>query len=235
MPEIAVLIPAYDEAPRIEVVLDTVCGMGDGFRVVVIDDGSRDDTAARALNFPVEVLRHPDNLGKGAALETGIIHVGRADRWVFLDADLIDLCADHVGRLLDSLDSSGAGMSVGRFTEGRKKVDWAQRFFAILNGQRALRGDVVEMLPGLSWSRFGVEVFLSQWVEHRGLGIATPILRGLNHHTKEQKMGLAAGIGARLNMYGECIRAYRRWRAHIDEPRITRLDRGRCEVLRAAR
>ncbi len=226
-----ILIPAYNEAPRIEVVLNTVCQMEGDYRIVVIDDGSVDDTAEKALPFPVEVLRHSENFGKGAALETGITYVGKADRWVFLDADLINLSSVHVDLLLEALDGTGAGMAVGRFTEGRKNVDWAQRFFSILNGQRALRGDVVERLPGLTWSRFGVEVFLSSWIEHMELGIATPILKGLNHHTKEQKMGFVRGVGARLSMWSECLRSYRIWRNYMTEPRITELDPERVEIL----
>lgn len=65
-----IVVPAYNEGPR----------LGDSLRklaafepyVVVVDDGSSDDTSDVALGFNVAVLRHPINLGQGAALQTGI-------------------------------------------------------------------------------------------------------------------------------------------------------------------
>jgi glycosyltransferase involved in cell wall biosynthesis len=66
-----VVVPAYNEAARIE---RTVTGLlHAGVRnVVVVDDGSRDETAAVALRSSVWVLRHIVNRGQGAALQTGI-------------------------------------------------------------------------------------------------------------------------------------------------------------------
>ena len=59
-------------------------------RVLVVDDGSTDDTSARARAAGAEVLRHPGNLGKGAALCTAFAHIlagGRAEAVITLDAD----------------------------------------------------------------------------------------------------------------------------------------------------
>lgn len=65
-----VVIAAFNESTRIASVLDGVLGMvGD---VVVVDDGSADETIAQVLTRPVWLLAHPTNLGQGAALQTGI-------------------------------------------------------------------------------------------------------------------------------------------------------------------
>lgn len=65
-----VVIAAYNEG---SVVADVVAGVArEGWSVVVVDDGSRDDTAAHARQPGVNVLRHAVNLGQGAALQTGI-------------------------------------------------------------------------------------------------------------------------------------------------------------------
>ncbi len=227
----AVLIPAYDEEPRIEAVLDVVCGMDD-LSIVVIDDGSRDATAERALQYPVGVVQHRSNEGKGAALESGMIYVGDARFWVFLDADLINLRREHIRQLLRPLrEDADMGMTVGQFVEGTKHVDWAQRFFAILNGQRALSDAFARSLPGLGWSRFGMEVFLSRFAAHSGWPVGEPFLPGLTHHTKESKMGAARGVWARLSMYRECLSAMRRWRNHLSEERRTALSADRCRIL----
>jgi glycosyltransferase involved in cell wall biosynthesis len=64
------VIAAYNEGQRLATTLETVC---EGrWNVVVVDDGSRDDTAEGAARFPVWVVRHPINCGQGAALKTGI-------------------------------------------------------------------------------------------------------------------------------------------------------------------
>ena len=175
-------------------------------------------------------------MGKGAALETGLIYAGRARRWVFLDADLINLTEEHIRTLLHPLErDENVGMTVGRFVEGKTKVvDWAQRFVSILNGQRALSDSFVQSIPGISWSRFGVEVFLSNFARHAGIAVEEPLLAGLTHYTKEQKMGLAPGIAARLNMFGECLRSAAIWRRYVGEPKLTDLEPERCEIVRGA-
>jgi len=65
------VVPAYNEASRLGDVLAAVAETGLGLEVIVVDDGSRDDTAGVARRFGATVLRHPFNLGYGAALQTG--------------------------------------------------------------------------------------------------------------------------------------------------------------------
>jgi glycosyltransferase involved in cell wall biosynthesis len=81
------LIPAYNEAARIGEVVAKTRGRVD--EVVVIDDGSADDTGAVAERAGAKVLRHEQNRGKGSAIVTGLDYFGRADAEfaVFLDAD----------------------------------------------------------------------------------------------------------------------------------------------------
>ncbi|MCA8955249.1 MAG: glycosyltransferase family 2 protein, partial [Planctomycetes bacterium] len=84
-----VLIPACNEAGRIETVLRGLAELELELDVLVVDDGSRDDTAARARELGATVLRHPYNLGYGVALQTGYLYARRHDydRLVQLDAD----------------------------------------------------------------------------------------------------------------------------------------------------
>src|SRR5580704_5911600 len=65
-----VVIPAYKEAKVLRRVVGEVLGLGP--KVVVVDDGSADETAQEALAAGATVLRHAVNLGQGAALQTGI-------------------------------------------------------------------------------------------------------------------------------------------------------------------
>ena len=88
MAGLMVVIPAYQAAATIARVVDGA--RGSGLKVVVVDDGSSDGTAALAEAAGATVLRHPGNRGKGAALQTGFAFCVRAgaDAVLTLDADL---------------------------------------------------------------------------------------------------------------------------------------------------
>jgi glycosyltransferase involved in cell wall biosynthesis len=83
---IIALIPGYEEGPRIGAVVE---GARRHLPVVAIDDGSTDDTAARAEAAGATVLRQIPNRGKGAALRAGFRHAldAGAEAVVTLDAD----------------------------------------------------------------------------------------------------------------------------------------------------
>lgn len=68
--DVWVIVPAFNEGPALAAALGALCGR---YRhVVVVDDGSQDDTPQIAARLPVHLLRHAINLGQGAALQTGL-------------------------------------------------------------------------------------------------------------------------------------------------------------------
>ena len=75
-PEITILIPAYQEAEIITSVIQEVRTTMDQthrpYEILVIDDGSKDETASRAVSAGARVVSHPYNIGNGAAIKTGI-------------------------------------------------------------------------------------------------------------------------------------------------------------------
>lgn len=74
-PLTSVILPAYNEAAALPSVLAELSQVLDEhFEIIVVDDGSRDDTAAVAGRYPCRVLRHQHNRGKGAAIRTGLNH-----------------------------------------------------------------------------------------------------------------------------------------------------------------
>ncbi len=84
--KVIAVIPAYDEGPRIGDVVDGVRAQAE---VVVVDDGSTDDTSSSAREHGARVVRHLVNRGAGAAVATGIrraLDLG-ADIIVTVDAD----------------------------------------------------------------------------------------------------------------------------------------------------
>jgi glycosyltransferase involved in cell wall biosynthesis len=86
--DIVVVIPAYNEGPMIRTVVERVkaCGY---YQVVVVNDGSRDNTRQEAMKAGATVISHPINRGAGAAAQTGILYARRSgiQYIVQIDAD----------------------------------------------------------------------------------------------------------------------------------------------------
>ena len=85
MPKITAIIPAYNEGTTIgSMVISTKMHVN---HVIVVDDGSTDQTAEIAEIAGAQVIKHPQNRGKGAALKTGFEAVKNTDIIVTIDGD----------------------------------------------------------------------------------------------------------------------------------------------------
>ena len=107
-----IVVPAYNEAARIG---RTVEGLVQHFsNVIVVDDGSRDNTYEKIEKLPVWALRHPINLGQGAALQTGIDFALQQGAQIIItfDADGQHDVQD-LQRLIEPLESRRADVALG--------------------------------------------------------------------------------------------------------------------------
>jgi glycosyltransferase involved in cell wall biosynthesis len=128
MTYVSVVIPAYDEGDAIDAVLEQV---SDVLRcadleheIIVVDDGSSDDTAEVARAFPgVQVWQHASNRGYGAALKTGIRHA-TGELIVITDADGT-YPNERIPELVAAMDN--ADMVVGARTRGHPRVPLVRR------------------------------------------------------------------------------------------------------------
>jgi glycosyltransferase involved in cell wall biosynthesis len=83
----SIIIPAYNEEAALPLVLKSVIGVIDeSYEIIVVDDGSTDQSMNASLKFPCRIVRHPSNLGKGAAMQSGL-HQARGEYIIFIDAD----------------------------------------------------------------------------------------------------------------------------------------------------
>ncbi len=85
-PLVSVIIPAFNEQEAIGRVVAGVRKVPDVDEVLVVDDGSTDETAARAAEAGARVVRHPYNKGNGAAVKTGI-RQAKGELVLLMDAD----------------------------------------------------------------------------------------------------------------------------------------------------
>ncbi|MDA8198124.1 MAG: glycosyltransferase [Thermaerobacter sp.] len=202
---VSLVIPAYNEADTIGPVLDVVRSMPDIDQVIVVSDGSTDATAVVARMAGARVVELPTNQGKGAAMHMGVEAAQGSDVIVFLDADLVGLTPAHVRALLEPVLSGEVEATVGVFEGGRVSTDLALALAPFLSGQRALRRHLMEKVA-IGDSRFGVELALNRALKRRGVSIREVVLQDLSQVMKEEKMGLAKGLAARMRMYWEIIR-----------------------------
>jgi len=113
-----IVIPAFNES---DVIRDVVTGLRQLYQsIIVVDDHSSDETGTAAFRAGATVLRHPINLGQGAALQTGIRYaLGRgADYIVTFDADGQHR-ADDVRVLIETQVRTGADVVLGSRFLGR--------------------------------------------------------------------------------------------------------------------
>ena len=190
--KIAFLVPAYNEAATIGELLERIDALGVDRQIVVVDDGSSDDTAAIVRAYAEQhagvVLLQQPNRGKGAALRHGIPHLD-ADITVIQDADL-EYDPAEVPHLIDPIERGTADVVYGsRLSGGRAQrayMFWhlmGNRFLALLTGvlfnttlsdmetgYKAFRTDVLQSLP-LTEDHFGIEPEITGWICRRRLRI----------------------------------------------------------------
>jgi glycosyltransferase involved in cell wall biosynthesis len=109
---VAVVIPALNEALRIREVVEGALAQCD--TVIVVDDGSADDTAGRIADLPVTLLRHPQRMGKGASLRDGFRAALKrgAAAVVTMDGDG-QHAAEDIPRLLDAGNRHPGAIVIG--------------------------------------------------------------------------------------------------------------------------
>lgn len=209
-PACCAIICAYNEAGRVVRVVATAraCGLFD--EVLVVDDGSRDATAAEAEQAGARVVRHSVNRGKSLALKTGM-EATKAELVCFLDADLLSFSAEHIRQLVEPVMAGRAVATLGVFRGGRVLTTLAQRVTPMISGQRCLRRELLGSFSGWD-SGFGIEVALNDYLLKRGVTQQLVELHGAAQVMKEEKRGFLPGVAARAKMFWQILREWMKHR-----------------------
>ncbi|MBT9134167.1 MAG: Glucosyl-3-phosphoglycerate synthase [Firmicutes bacterium] len=174
--------------------------------VVVVSDGSTDDTASRANGAGARVVVLSPNRGKGGAMLAGFLD-SDADVVLFLDADLVGLTTAHVEALLTPVLSGEVASTLGVFGSGRLMTDLAQRIAPFLSGQRAIAREVLRSAPDFANTGWGVEIALTRYLRDSQIAVRIVELRDVTQVMKEEKLGVWRGFASRLRMYWHIFRA----------------------------
>jgi len=154
--KISVIIPAYNEASTIVDIVSKIKTLYPDFEIIVVNDGSVDETATLAKSSGADVYSHPYNTGNGAAIKSGI-RMASGDILVFMDADLQHNPEDIAIMLNYFPDYDmvvGARSKKGQTSLGRafgnKIYDWLASYVAKFNvqdltsGFRAIKSDIAK-------------------------------------------------------------------------------------------
>ncbi len=161
--KVSVVIPAFNESQTIAELIHRILQRYPEFEVVVIDDGSDDNTAEVAADAGARVYSHPYNIGNGAAIKSGI-RAATGEILVFMDADG-QHDPEDMGRMLAHMPEfdmvvgarvKGSQASIGR-SIGNKIYNWLGSYVSkfqiqdLTSGFRAVKADVarsfVYLLP----------------------------------------------------------------------------------------
>lgn len=180
---LSVLIPAYNEEKIIGKTVKTVCKVPGVEQVLVIDDGSSDDTAVKARDAGAEVIRLSHNVGKGGALNCGIKHLTQPVV-ALLDGDLGD-SATQLELLAEPVLSDRADLVIASFPRIKNAggfglvkglARWGiylltgLKMDAPLSGQRVMKREVLDAVIPFA-SGYGVEVAMTVKAARKGFRI----------------------------------------------------------------
>ncbi|MGB9936212.1 MAG: glycosyltransferase [Methanobacterium sp.] len=187
---VSIVIPAYNESKSVGYVVKVVKGLDIVNEVIVVNDGSTDDTAAIAKKAGAIVISHSINQGKGAALKTGFKE-SKGNIVAFIDADLHNLNSDQIEKMIMPILDGKADITktkfkrkAGRVTELTAKP-LLNFFFPEVKFEQPLSGQFAAKRTFLSKINFeedyGVDVGIVLDADVRGMRIKEVDIGQIEH------------------------------------------------------
>lgn len=227
---LSIVVPAYNEQNRLPRTLEQITSYLAGSRplarssnteIIVVDDGSRDDTAKVAEGFAklhsnVRVLRNPGNRGKGYSVRHGMLEA--KGEWVlFSDADL-SAPIEEIEKLFRAIEEHDASVAIGSRALDRSLIGVHQSWFRENAGR--LFNLFMRMLVGLPFwdTQCGFklfrrdasqDVFSRQKIDGFGFDVeALFIARKLKYKTVEVPVRWNHAEGTKLDFFGDSLNMF---------------------------
>jgi glycosyltransferase involved in cell wall biosynthesis len=205
--KIAAVIPAFNEEKTIANVIRAAQATHSIDEIIVVDDGSSDNTGKIAKNCGLRVIRLNKNQGKGQALDKGVKSTD-APILIFIDADLIGLTPDHLDNLLEPVIKDKCDMTIG--TVDRSKLGeifcWiVKKTESPFAGTRALKREFWFTIPDKYKKDYYIESVLTYFAKKQSLKTRSILLENVTHLIKEKKHGLWQGAKARAKMFAQIV------------------------------
>lgn len=205
-PRVAAIVPCYNEQETLAEVLSVLKAIPRIDEIIVVSDGSTDETVGIARNLQLKTIHLRHNQGKGTAMAVGVAHTG-AEVLVFVDGDILNLTRELLDDLIEPVLSGRSDMNIGIRNRGSLVNEIHCRTGPLLSGIRCLRREIFEAVPE-EIEGFAIETALNWSAEQLGMRSTTLVLRNLKHLVKEKKRGFTKGARARCEMFYSVFRAY---------------------------
>lgn len=186
--KVSIIIPAYNEELTIGQIVAKLADLYPDFEIIVVDDGSIDETASTAKKAGASVYHHPYNIGNGAAVKSGI-RIAQGDILVFMDGDG-QHDPEDVAELLrffpdfDMVVGARPGKNQAQWnrTLGNRLYNWLASYVAkftvqdLTSGFRAVKSDIARKLLYLLPNTYSYPTTLTLSVLRNGRSVKyTPI------------------------------------------------------------
>jgi hypothetical protein len=201
---ITAIIAAYNEEKTIGDVLRALTANPLINEVIVVSDGSTDDTVLISRGFDVRTIALRENRGKGFAMRVGVDYASH-DILFFVDGDMCNVTDQTIESLLLPVLRDECEMNIGVRHRG-PVLDFfhlKMQCGPVLSGIRVMKREVFERVPAQYQERFKIEAALNCFCSRSGYRQQHTIIYDLRHVTKESKRGLGEGLRSRWDMSRE--------------------------------
>jgi glycosyltransferase involved in cell wall biosynthesis len=202
---ISCVVCAYNEEHRIRNILDAVDRHPALAEVIVVNDGSTDQTEALLATYPnVKVISYSPNRGKTYALSRGIAAAAHG-HLMLLDADLAGVTPADIDALAAPVISGEADVSIS--LRSNSLAIYRAMGLDFVSGERvipaSLLKDAVETMQRLP--RWGGEAFMNELIIRRGLRLAVVYWPNVINVRKYAKLGRWRGMLSELSMMRDAM------------------------------
>ena len=188
--KVSVIIPAYNEEETVAKVVDVVKRVSVVDEIIVVNDGSSDNTEQEALKAGAIVINHETNKGKGQALYTGYQHA-ECDIIAFIDADIYNLTSAKVEAMIRPILEGKTDITKTKFSRASGRVTELTAkpllnfFFPEISFEQPLSGQFAakkEVLKRINFeSDYGVDVGIVIDADVLGISIMEVDIGAIEH------------------------------------------------------
>lgn len=203
---VSAIIPVYNEGERVQGVLEPLLKCKEIEEIVVVDDGSTDNTAEVISKYPVKYIRLEKNGGKGAAMERGV-QEAKNEVILFCDGDLLGVNPHVIRELTTPVLQDEIEMFVAMQNRKSYALRFLILFVPLLGGLRVLTKKLWNELPEYYKTGFRIEVGLNFFAKYYGKGFRFKVFPKLTQVIKEKKYGFWEGSTRRLGMMWHVLQA----------------------------